>query len=123
MKAYSILDARWQSRRRPHPATPALPRGPVAQAPAAAHGIALATPMSTQPVTAREIAAPSTMKLRLPVISLKTKTPHSEETMPGPEVMSGKATATESEALATNHAVWAAAHMRPERKPGKMTRG
>ena len=84
---------------------------------------ALATPMRTQPVRAREIAAPSTAKLRLPVISLKTKTPHSAETTPGPEVMSGKATATESEALATNHAVWAAAHMRPERKPGKMTRG
>ena len=62
-------------------------------------------------------------RCRLPVISLKTKTPQSEETMPGPEVMSGKATATESEALATNHAVCAAAHMRPDTKPGRMTRG
>ena len=56
-------------------------------------------------------------------ISPKTKTPHMALTMPGPEVISGKATATERDAPATNQLGWAPAHRSPEGGPWRRTRG
>lgn len=80
-------------------------------------------PISRHAVSVRLNAVANSSRFRLPLISLKASTPHSDATRPGVDVMIGKVMVMERDWLATNHAHMATAQRPPEAKAGRIEAG